>query len=1640
MTIVQSNFIKGRMNKSVDERLLPPGEYVDGQNVRLGSTENSEIGSVENSKGNTVVASLEYDGVALSASTRCIGVLEDGANATIYWFVHDPANPQSATGKVDMIVSLDVINNNLTYHVISTSVLNFNPTYLINGVNKIDEMLFFTDHLNPPRKINVTRAYSVPTALHIDTITAEELNVIVQPPVAAPVINLLNSGGQENFLEKNMISLAYRYQYLDDEYSSLSQFSPIAFQTGPFSFDTANYSNTGMENIYNTVQVTINTGSKLVKAVDICFKYGNQPGVYVMEKYIKGILGWPNNVSRTETFRHNQIYTTLSDNQLTRLFDNVPRLAKAQSLMGNRLMYGNYVDGYNVTNQIDYSTELVSEDIEIYEPTEVVSTGISYTIDPADTNIIPDSKVTFDFSEIDDPAILVQGAQISFDIIFLSHSFEVAGGGAVPGVANNSQGPIDMDFLITLDQDYATVFDMFSSAHFQEQIGTIANIQTVANCADGYTFTDYVNCALEGTFIGTGPITWNKEASGITGTPQPLLIDTNPGSSDVSLQLIAMRYLDAAVPGSYMYGYYYFTSAAATFTTDGSRTSLHSNRNYDVGIVYMDDYLRSTTALISSSNTFFVPPANSITKNTIKVTIPFTMPPPPWATRYKFVVKRAEAQYETIYSTMAFEDTTDNSTWIKLEGDNQVKTKTGDMLIVKADVNGALDRLVTTKVLDLQAQTINFLTPDASAATIPYTAEPSGLYMNLKPQGYSLALGADEDAFYDSGNITDSSNKRRSITGTRDYPKSSIPCYRNIEDGTTSDEVINFPIPAGTIVNFYIRWHRNARGSKVKSRTYTFEQSFEANTDYDTMYEFVLGENIQFDQGVSSGTDTPNTNDFDPALASSCPSAVDFSNQYQFKTNVGLGPATVQGPSGDPGQKLILCLTGGTAGSKGERSFLQARMTINFSTETLILETTPLNTDNEIFYENEEVFNITGGYHMSGAVAGDQDQTAVLPALVNLSFFDCFAFGNGAESYKYLDELDGSSFTLGQRTTSVTEEDYKEANRYASITYSGLYNEETNINRTNEFNLSDANYKDLEKSFGPVEVLHSFETNLLILQEDKVSSVLLSKQALAAAEGSGVVATSTAVLGTQKARIEEFGISNNPESFVAFGQDRFFTDTKRGAVIQLKGTGVISDVLKVISEVGMRSYFRDEFNINPQTQKLGGFDPYMNEYVLTSTDIPLPDAVTTASEIAVDCGAFFGPYNYDDPIKYIITLGEAQGNVVVDYKITGTVDLDWEWGATTGSVPGATGVGTFNFDKDEADPTTMTLEVTPTGSYTMKAIVRCPATYELTIIQITLGDISDAGLFIHDEYYWDDGVMVSPVSSELTSFGAPPNPPRVARYESTIGVSSEGIFPPHNSTVNMASNKIDFDTLVFDNAGVDADKFLYHVSNTLYTDSTADINTLLGVATTIASPYSNPSTGYYTGSFTYNNPTNQSYLYLIYNYSAVIPTTLYYGSSGLNVCCLGVAGTYYLNSSTFATATAIYTDAALTLLATDGYYRETTQSRQLSGGVLLPAVACASPCNIIYLSGMQVAAADFCGIPVYVMTIGTQTLTNHAYASVTIGDTLDVVPGTGAGFYAYGAVNGADTSAPTWRIMQINGLGEILSLYYGDPGVCGTVL
>jgi hypothetical protein len=178
MANLTRNFMAGRMNKVVDERLVPDGEYIDALNIRMGSTENAEIGVIENVKGNVQLTALKYiDGTPLSSDARCIGAIEDSANETIYWFIHDSNFPVGVTGKLDMIVSFNVYTNVLTYHVISIddgdgvdTTLNFNPQYLITGVDIVDRLIFFTDDYNPPRFLNRARNYADPVG-NVDTLS-----------------------------------------------------------------------------------------------------------------------------------------------------------------------------------------------------------------------------------------------------------------------------------------------------------------------------------------------------------------------------------------------------------------------------------------------------------------------------------------------------------------------------------------------------------------------------------------------------------------------------------------------------------------------------------------------------------------------------------------------------------------------------------------------------------------------------------------------------------------------------------------------------------------------------------------------------------------------------------------------------------------------------------------------------------------------------------------------------------------------------------------------------------------------------------------------------------------------------------------------------------------------------------------------------------------------------------------------------------------------------------------------------------------------------------------------------------------------------------------------------------------------------
>ena len=242
--------------------------------------------------------------------------------------------------------------------------------------------------------------------------------------------------------------------------------------------------------------------------------------------------------------------------------------------------------------------------------------------------------------------------------------------------------------------------------------------------------------------------------------------------------------------------------------------------------------------------------------------------------------------------------------------------------------------------------------------------------------------------------------------------------------------------------------------------------------------------------------------------------------------------------------RLILTGTRACGNSDKKRARISSRIEIFRAENTIVFESEPSDTLPDVWYESSESYAIDSAGNHSGNVT-NQNIASGVSGVVDTAFFNCFSFGNGVESYKVRDSMAGRPIVLGNRVTTVSAQDFKKADRFADMTYSGVFNSESNVNKLNEFNLGLLNFKTLEESFGPIEKMVAQQTNVLVLQEDKISYVLASKNLISDSTGGGVVASVPEILGTQLARVEKFGISNNPESFAQWGPATYFSAAKR---------------------------------------------------------------------------------------------------------------------------------------------------------------------------------------------------------------------------------------------------------------------------------------------------------------------------------------------------------------------------------------------------------------------------------------------------------------------------------------------------------------
>ena len=316
----------------------------------------------------------------------------------------------------------------------------------------------------------------------------------------------------------------------------------------------------------------------------------------------------------------------------------------------------------------------------------------------------------------------------------------------------------------------------------------------------------------------------------------------------------------------------------------------------------------------------------------------------------------------------------------------------------------------------------------------------------------------------------------------------------------------------------------------------------------------------------------------------------------------GTNGNTYGNPAADTWQGTTNNASGRAWATGGQNNNNEYRRTIEFleeftadesysSDNPAIWETEPKeNVDIDLYNEASETFPIDLewnpylGQFVSNFYFGSFNIT---------NYYNCFSFANGVESNRIRDDYNAPTIDKGPKASTVLAEQYKQEQRKSGLIYSGIYNSTSGINNLNQFIQAEKITKDINPTYGSIQKLYSKETNLNVLCEDRIIKVLANKDALYNADGNTNITSTNNVLGSATPYAGDYGISTNPESFAVDQYRAYFTDKSRGAVIRLSRDGITA-----ISDHGMSDYFED--NLKPNNISLiGSFDDNKDLYNIT---------------------------------------------------------------------------------------------------------------------------------------------------------------------------------------------------------------------------------------------------------------------------------------------------------------------------------------------------------------------------------------------------------------------------------------------------------
>lgn len=350
------------LNKSSDERLLKPNEMSDARNVTISTDDEGNGFVLKNARGTLPVENRNAgDQIPQDSSYDILGSCVDEEANMMYFAAYDTS---SANPKKHGVYRIDFNGSDIQYEKVFETQYLFDtkPEFVdmdviradVNQEGSIESILYLTDNVTEPKKMNVSRAMDSSDAGGYSS--QADIEEFLSVAKTKSVHNFVVDGKKDinfdgNFIYGKNISFAIQWVYKDGERSALSNISDCVI---PQAVLTQEEDGSRKYDV-NYYEVSIDKGNSEVKEINIYYR-DNETGLMYLSDRMKRDEDLTRAVGSNETIIYDESESTyrfygdrdqepIALIEANKLYDNVPLKAKTQCIADGRLMYGNYTEG-----------------------------------------------------------------------------------------------------------------------------------------------------------------------------------------------------------------------------------------------------------------------------------------------------------------------------------------------------------------------------------------------------------------------------------------------------------------------------------------------------------------------------------------------------------------------------------------------------------------------------------------------------------------------------------------------------------------------------------------------------------------------------------------------------------------------------------------------------------------------------------------------------------------------------------------------------------------------------------------------------------------------------------------------------------------------------------------------------------------------------------------------------------------------------------------------------------------------------------------------------------------------------------------------------------------------------------------------